>query len=306
MYNSTGIVGFRYRASSYARDVWDTYLYEKNLQGDIVAVYDGNGTKKISYTYDAWGNFTATYHNGASATNLFNPYTYRGYYYDKDLSLYYLSSRYYDSNTGRFINADAVISGVTGTLQGYNMFAYCFNNPVNMDDGNGNWPEWGTKAIVVAAVATVIVAATVATVATFGAGSVAGVAAITTTLTIAAKATEVAALQTKKSISADETSTEDVKDKVSIDVTEALYDNGLQIVGTTTLLKSISTGSDYLLNIQVAKLFDETISLTSSLSNPTGKVIPYAFATYAWVETTISIFSNDPTQRAEKRGYTLK
>ena len=42
MYNSTGIIGFRYRASSYAQNVWDTYLYEKNLQGDIVAVYDSN------------------------------------------------------------------------------------------------------------------------------------------------------------------------------------------------------------------------------------------------------------------------
>ena len=41
MYNSNGIVGFRYHASSYASDVWDTYLYEKNLQGDIIAVYDG-------------------------------------------------------------------------------------------------------------------------------------------------------------------------------------------------------------------------------------------------------------------------
>ena len=79
MYNSTGITGFRYRASSYAQNVWDTYLYEKNLQGDIVAVYDSNGAKKISYTYDAWGNFTVTYHNGASESTLNNPFTYRGY-----------------------------------------------------------------------------------------------------------------------------------------------------------------------------------------------------------------------------------
>ena len=134
MYNSTGIVGFRYRNPSYARNVWDTYLYEKNLQGDIVAVYDSNGTKKISYTYDAWGNFTTAYYNGASATNLFNPYTYRGYYYDTDLSLYYLNSRYYDSNTGRFINADDTLYN---SMLGYNMFAYCNNNPVNYYDPTG-------------------------------------------------------------------------------------------------------------------------------------------------------------------------
>jgi hypothetical protein len=27
---------------------------EKNLQGDIVAVYNENGVKVIGYTYDAW------------------------------------------------------------------------------------------------------------------------------------------------------------------------------------------------------------------------------------------------------------
>ena len=307
MYNSTGIIGFRHHKSSYSEDQWDTYLYEKNLQGDIIAVYDENTTKKISYTYDAWGNFTATYHNGASATNLHNPYTYRGYYYDKDLSLYYLSSRYYDSNTGRFINADSVISGVTGTLWGYNMFVYCFNNPINMDDGTGNWPEWGTKAIVVAAVATVIVAATVATVATFGAGSVAGVAAITTTLTIAARATEVAALQTKKSISSEESSTQDIKDKIALDVTEALYDNGLQIIGTTAVTKSGAVAFDYALSKQFLKVFDETVTVSSVLSKPSNNAASqYFFAACAWVQTTISIFSDDPVQRAEERRYTLK
>ena len=59
-----------------------------------------------------------------------NPFRYRGYYYDADLELYYLNSRYYDSNTGRFISPDKYISTGQGLL-GYNMFAYCGNNPVN-------------------------------------------------------------------------------------------------------------------------------------------------------------------------------
>ena len=36
-----------------------------------------------------------------------NPFMYRGYYYDHDLGMYYLNSRYYDQNIGRFINADS-------------------------------------------------------------------------------------------------------------------------------------------------------------------------------------------------------
>ena len=35
-----------------------------------------------------------------------NPFRYRGYYYDVESGLYYLNSRYYDPQTGRFINAD--------------------------------------------------------------------------------------------------------------------------------------------------------------------------------------------------------
>ena len=141
-------IGMQYRTSSYAKDVWDVYWFEKNLQGDIVAVYSYDGTLLISYKYDAWGNTTTTYSgSGASTTAVNNSITYRGYYYDKDLSMYYLQSRYYDPVVKRFINADNVMSGVNGSLHGYNLFAYCFNNPVNLTDSSGNWPAWCTAPI---------------------------------------------------------------------------------------------------------------------------------------------------------------
>ena len=53
------------------------------------------------------------------------------------------------------MNADSQISGVGGELLGYNMFSYCFNNPVNLSDRDGKWPQfvkdavkWVTKNIV--------------------------------------------------------------------------------------------------------------------------------------------------------------
>ena len=59
IYDASGSpIGMRYRLSSYAADVWNTFWFEKNLQGDIIAVYNENGTKCISYLYDAWGNCT--------------------------------------------------------------------------------------------------------------------------------------------------------------------------------------------------------------------------------------------------------
>ena len=50
--------------------------------------------------------------------------------------MYYLQSRYYDPEIGRFINADAFASTGQGIL-GNNMFAYCGNNPVNGYDPTG-------------------------------------------------------------------------------------------------------------------------------------------------------------------------
>ena len=132
-----------YRNAGYATGAFDTYVFEKNIFGDIVAVYDLSGTKLVSYKYDAWGNTIPTYHNGTTSTSIAarNPFKYRGYYYDSDIRLYYLQTRYYDSVTGRFINADGYVSTGQGML-GNNMFAYCNNNPVMFVDPTGEWPKW--------------------------------------------------------------------------------------------------------------------------------------------------------------------
>ena len=65
-----------------------------------------------------------------------NPIRYRGYYYDQETGLYHLWSRYYDPLTGRFISADKYTSTGQGML-GYNMFAYCRNNPISRKDAMG-------------------------------------------------------------------------------------------------------------------------------------------------------------------------
>ena len=112
------------------------YIYEKNLQGDIVAIYNTSGVRLVSYTYDAWGNVSVSNINisGTNAGAQYNPFRYRGYYYDEEIGLYYLNSRYYDPATGRFINSDGVL---ISSLLGYNLFAYCENNPVIRVDNNG-------------------------------------------------------------------------------------------------------------------------------------------------------------------------
>ena len=140
-------IGFRYRLNTYADDVWDTYWYVKNVQGDIVEIYSSAGVKLVTYKYDAWGKTTVAYsNNGASTTAVNNNLTYRGYYYDSDLSMYYLQNRYYDPAICRFISPDSLMSGTNGSLHGFNLYVYCFNNPISYTDSEGNWPKL-TEAI---------------------------------------------------------------------------------------------------------------------------------------------------------------
>ena len=93
---------------------------------------------------------------------------------------------------GRFINADGLVSTGQGVL-GYNMYAYCGNNPVNRKDDGGEFWDSIVSALKTVAVATVIVAAAVAvTVATGGVG--AAVMAAGGSAALAASATSAVAL----------------------------------------------------------------------------------------------------------------
>ena len=135
-------VGMQYRDLSDTDGDWETYLYEKNLQGDIMAVYDTSSTRLVSYTYDAWGRIQSTYcsNGGANTSAVHNPFRYRGYYYDTDLNLYYLATRYYDPEVRRFVTADSYVSTGQGIL-GHNRYAYCGNNPVFRIDVYGYFWE---------------------------------------------------------------------------------------------------------------------------------------------------------------------
>ncbi len=96
-------------------------------------IEDPDGNVLASYSYDAWGK---AYKSSGSMRNI-NPLRFRGYYYDTETGFYYLQSRYYDPVVSRFINADSYASTGQGFL-GYNMFAYCGNNPVSRVDADGN------------------------------------------------------------------------------------------------------------------------------------------------------------------------
>ena len=138
-------IGFQFKTNN---GPWNYYLYAKNIQGDIVALYrrdiNADGTRSAThianYEYDPWGKLLSIKNAAGQDVSAYpdnsaniNPLRYRGYYYDNESGFYYLQSRYYDPSIGRFINTDSYVSTGTGFL-GYNMFAYCNNSPVEYID----------------------------------------------------------------------------------------------------------------------------------------------------------------------------
>ena len=80
------------------------YFFRRNIFGDVTEIYDKNGVKKAEYAYDAWG--TCHLMLDTDGVGSLNPFRYRGYYMVSCIGLYYLTTRFYDYTTGRFLNAD--------------------------------------------------------------------------------------------------------------------------------------------------------------------------------------------------------
>ena len=161
VYGSDGIIGFRTGNKN--------YLYRKNVFGDVTEIYSDNGTLVGKYSYTAFGECIVKVNEGGIAEK--NPIRYRGYYYDEEMSLYYLKSRYYDPVTGRFITIDDISYIDPETINGLNLYAYCGNNPVMRVDSNGTswWTDfWNSLAGKI--VGTILVVAAVVVVSIFTAG----------------------------------------------------------------------------------------------------------------------------------------
>ncbi|MDD2376322.1 MAG: hypothetical protein PHD15_02340 [Clostridia bacterium] len=239
----SNLVGFKYNNTQ--------YYYVRNGQGDITGILDNNLTNVISYTYDTWGKLVSIKDaNGIDVTSdttsigNINPYRYRGYRYDNETGMYYLQSRYYNPETCRMLNSDS-IGGEVGKLLSHNVFTYCLNNPVNMEDDTGHWPTWGQifSAVAIATITVATVCALVAVapvIATAAAMTFATVGLASTAATIANVA--VVAIATGVGICGANRATQAVTGKNYI--SEAVFkgnDNAYEKFEATVGVLSIST-----------------------------------------------------------------
>ena len=141
------------------------YNLETNalIKEDIIGIYNNKYEQIVEYEYDAWGRILSIKDgNGQEITNPshiahINPFRYRSYYYDEETKLYYLNSRYYNPEWGRFINVDDV-TGELGNILSHNLYQYAFNNPITYSDDEGQWPSWLKTATKIAIGVTIIAA----------------------------------------------------------------------------------------------------------------------------------------------------
>ena len=115
----------------------DMYYYVYDLQGTVRYIADADGNVCGGYTYDDWGKVLSAFNSGPHTVATANPFRYRGYYYESETGWYYLNSRYYSPEWGRFVNADGILDN--RGVNTFNIFAYCGNNPINNSDAEGDF-----------------------------------------------------------------------------------------------------------------------------------------------------------------------
>ena len=126
------------------------YFYLYNGLGDVVGLIDSSNKVVVRYQYNSWGKVTSTQDTSGVSLATLNPFCYRKYVCDPETGLYCLGSRYYDPEVGRFVNADdfETLTYQMDSVQGKNLYQYCFNNPINMQDEDGGWPKWVTEVAI--------------------------------------------------------------------------------------------------------------------------------------------------------------
>jgi RHS repeat-associated protein len=109
-----------------------TSYYSADGLGSITSLTNTSGANAQTYTYDSFGNLTA------SSGSLTNSFRYTGREFDTETSLYYYRARYYDATVGRFLGEDPI-----HFIAGVNFYPYVGNSPTNGLDPSGLAPKPG-------------------------------------------------------------------------------------------------------------------------------------------------------------------
>ena len=117
--------------------IWGApFIARKNYKGDVIAYIYYPTHEIIEQNYSNYGDALSerTYDYYPLP-----PYGYSSGYTDSETGLQYLINRYYDPTASRFIQED------NNFIDGYNLYAYCGNDPINYTDPFGRCCGFPTK-----------------------------------------------------------------------------------------------------------------------------------------------------------------
>ena len=321
--------------------------YTQNAHGDVVNLTDKDGKVTKSYRYDAFGveknidkndtnafRYCGEYYDTESGTIYL-----RARYYDPSIGRFISRDSYSGKNedplslnlytychnnpilaidpSGHFILTAMLIGAAAGAIIGGTIGGTAAYKSAKEEGKPGSDLFKTTvvgvgKGAVVGGVGGGLIGATSGIVATFGAGSIAGTAAISGSLTTGSKATEVGILQYKKSKSEGKSSSQ-----ITRNIVESLFNNGVSIAGFSVASKTGLTTGKYAYGKFDRYVFSKAYNASNRrmppfkkyLQKPVstfGKSISYTFVAYNVANTVYSACSKNPEKRASRRGYTLK
>ncbi len=120
--------------ASYEENGQRSYYLQDEL-GSPLRIEDAAGLTRESYGYGAFGE--DLYANQGKI----QPFGYTGYQKDGVAGTYYAQAREYRALSGSFTGQDKMMGFVESPFT-LNRYGYCFNNPMNLVDLNGAWPQW--------------------------------------------------------------------------------------------------------------------------------------------------------------------
>jgi RHS repeat-associated protein len=107
-------------------------VYHADRLGSVRWVTDGSGNLVASYVYEGFGKIVG---QGGSEVVPYRFCGLWGYRNDGDAGLLHVGARYYEVETGRWVQKDKIIIN-------NNKYVYCSDNPINYIDPKGLYTEY--------------------------------------------------------------------------------------------------------------------------------------------------------------------